>query len=508
LHGANLGYVYFNQPMFTASQEWSRSSANDGAATNVSPFLRAGVNKGLYRRLSENFADSAGRAQAAAFLQRQLALAQTTPCDLPDSAQELQAWMLDTARQATARYSRYLAQREVGAPRQFFTNRAHALYFLRSVAPTKLVDGAWLYGLLPHWRNPRFADLVRIYVDELGEGAPDKNHVLIYRQLLARHDLDSSDDLDDTLYTQGLIQLALGCNAEDFLPEVMGFNLGYEQLPLHLLITAYELNELGLDPYYFTLHVTVDNFDTGHAKRAVQAVLGNQPRLPRVSDANDLADDFWQRVRRGYQLGNTGMGSCEVIEGFDIEREVVRILAQKSIAGHGAHSDYCRVEGRHVNDWLARPEDIPAFLAALQRAGWIRRNAPVGQSRFWGLLQGSRAEMFGVFSGYELQVIYDWIRGDASADGRAYSEPVATDRTARRPGFRAASRLFALPDESSSGDTQDGELFDQDLQSLKQQLATLDEKSQSLLLVKIMSPFLHWTPAGLHATRLFCEHVI
>jgi len=491
--------------MFTASQEWSRPSANDGAATNVSPFLRAGGNKGLHRRLSENLADSAGRAQAAAFLQTQLAIAQATPCDLPDSAQDLRAWMLDTAQQATAQYSRYLAQRKAGAPRRFFTNRAHALYFLRSVAPTKLVDGAWLYGLLPHWRNPRLADLVRTYLEELGEGAIEKNHVLIYRQLLARHDLDSSDDLDDNLYTQGLIQLALGCNTEDFLPEVIGFNLGYEQLPLHLLITAYELNELDLDPYYFTLHVTVDNFDTGHAKRAVQAVLGN---LPRVGDEDDLADDFWQRVRRGYQLGNAGMGSCEVIEGFDIEREVVRILAQKSIAGHGAHSDYCRVEGRHVNDWLARPEDIPAFLAALQRAGWIRRNAPIGQSRFWGLLQGSRAEMFGVFSGYELQVIHDWIRGGASVDGQPFTAPVTTHFTARRPGFRAASRLVTPPEEAPSSDTQDGELFDHDLQSLKLQLATLDEKGQRLLLVKTMSPSLHWTPAGLHATRLFCERVI
>jgi hypothetical protein len=62
-------------------------------------------------------------------------------------------------------------------------------------------------------------------------------------------------------------------NAEKFLPEVIGFNLGYEQLPLHLLITAYELKELHIDPYYFTLHITVDNADSGHAKQAVDAVF-------------------------------------------------------------------------------------------------------------------------------------------------------------------------------------------------------------------------------------------
>ncbi|MGM2755128.1 iron-containing redox enzyme family protein, partial [Bacillus cereus group sp. Bce019] len=91
--------------------------------------------------------------------------------------------------------------------------------------------------------------------EELGDGMADKNHVKLYRELLARYGLDPVEDLPDDLYRQGLVQLALGWNAQQFLPEIVGFNLGYEQLPLHLLITAYELNELGIDPYYFTLHV-------------------------------------------------------------------------------------------------------------------------------------------------------------------------------------------------------------------------------------------------------------
>ncbi|RZJ24353.1 MAG: iron-containing redox enzyme family protein, partial [Haliea sp.] len=221
------------------------------------------------------------------YLDAQIALTAALPCDLPASADALETWMHEGAQRATAAYGRYLDERQAGAPRRYFSNRAHAMYFLRAVAPTKLVDGAWLYGLLKHWRNPRFSDLLRTYVEELGDGAADKNHVVLYRALLARYGLDALDHLDDALYTQGVIQLALASNAEDYLPEVIGFNLGYEQLPLHLLISAYELNELGLDPYYFTLHVTVDNADTGHAKRAVQAVLDN---LPRLGDA----DAFWR----------------------------------------------------------------------------------------------------------------------------------------------------------------------------------------------------------------------
>ncbi len=406
--------------------------------------------------------------------------------------------MLTTARNATANYGAYLAQRKAGAPRRYFSNRAHALFFLRAMAPTKLVDGAWLFGLIAHWRNPRFSNLIRTYLEELGEGTPHKNHVLIYRELLARCGIDPLQGLDEPLFTQGLIQLALAYNAKDFLPEVIGFNLGYEQLPLHLLITAYELNELGLDPYYFTLHITVDNTDTGHARRAVRAVLDT---LPKYGDA----DDFWRRVRAGCQLGGAGVGTCSVIDSFDMEDEVVRIFAQKSAAGQGAHSDYCRVAGRHINDWLADPDGIPDFLAALQKHGWIRRGEPVENSRFWGLLQGQRADMFGVFSHYELQLIYDWIRGDASIDGRAYNSLSTAGNQPQCPSFRAASRLTSFGDDANLAQGEAPDLLDSDLPVMLQDLAKLDEADQNLMLLDAMSPARHWTPAGLYATRLFCQ---
>ena len=404
------------------------------------------------------------------------------------------------AQLVTAKYSIYLEQRKAGGPRRYFSNRAHALYFLRAAAPTKLVDGAWLYGLLPHWRNSRFVELVRTYVEELGSGAAGKNHVVLYRKLMSRYGLNPIHDLSDEFYIQGLIQLALGWNGEEFLPEIIGFNLGYEQLPLHLLITAYELNELGLDPYYFTLHVTVDNAAAGHARRACQAVLDT---LPRLGDAQH----FWQRVCNGSKLGYAGIGTNALIEGFDIGHEVVRIFMNKSSAGHGAHSDYCRVAGRSINDWLSQPEQIPDFLSALHQAGWIKPGEPVEQSRFWGLLQGESAEMFGVFSGYELQVIHDWIRGSASADGQAYAASGALPVTARPASFRASVRLADARGKSLMAAAQPATLLDPDLQALDHQLRTLDDTGQLDLLIEAMSPAQHWTPAGLHATGLFWEKI-
>jgi hypothetical protein len=479
--------------MHIGRQEWQQLQARTAPGGSLEPPEGHALST-LYQRLSIGTPDAATRQEAAAFLDRQIAALDAAKAELPASPDELLAWMEANTLSVHARYAAYLEERRGGAPRRFFSNRAHALYVLRSIAPTKLVDGSWLYGLVAHWRNPRLSDLVRTYVEELGEGAIDKNHVVLYRSLLTRYALDPLDDLDDALYRQGLVQLALGWNAERFLPEVVGFNLGYEQLPLHLLITAYELNELGLDPYYFTLHVTVDNPDTGHARRACQAALDLLPRL-------DDGGEFWRRVRIGSQLADAGLGTSAIIASFDGEREVQRILRHKARSGSGAHSDYCKVAGRNVNDWLAVPEELPAFLAALQSAGWIRRGEAAENSRFWNLLQGERAEMFGVFSAYELQVIHDWIRGDASRDGAPFTEAPPTDASQRRrPTFRAAVRngMVAQVAEDSAA-----ALLDPDLQPFQARLRTAEGAERDALLVEAMSPAAHWTPAGLEATRLF-----
>lgn len=453
----------------------------------------------FYHQLLRHGDAAALREPATALLDGQIAQLDTQACKLPPSVHDLRAWMVKTAGDATAAFSVYLEQRKAGAPRRYFSSRSHALHFLRCAAPTKLVDGAWLFGLACHWRNPRLLNLVQTYLEELGEGAPDKNHVLIYRQLLTRNGIDPLEHLDDEFFTQGLIQLALGHNAERYLPEIIGFNLGYEQLPLHLLITAYELNELGLDPYYFTLHITVDNADTGHANRAVQAVLDN---LPTFGDAGD----FWRRVRLGCQLAEAGVGTCDVIQSFDLEREILRIFSRKSAAGHRAHSDFCRIAGRSINDWLASADQMPALLGELKKTGWIKLGEPVENSRFWGLLQGPRAEMFGVFSAYELQLIHDWIRGEASADGRAYDPMVASGDKGRPRSFRVATRLASPYHPPAQGECTASGLLDTDMQAMQQALLKLDDSGQEKLLLAAMSPARHWTPAGLCATRMFCRN--
>lgn len=431
----------------------------------------AGNIRGIYQALLR---EDNPHALARAFLTEQLKCAAELPEELPEDPSTWYAWVAAHCADVARQYADYLQQRKAGGPRQFFSSKAHALYFLQAVAPTKRVDGAWLYGLLQHWRDPRFSGLLCTYLEELGEGNPAQNHVVIYRKLLAEHDLENASPLDDERYLQGALQLALGICGDEFLPEVIGYNLGYEQLPLHLLISSYELSELGIDPYYFTLHVTIDNASTGHAQKAVQAVLD---LLPLEADRAD----FLRRVSLGYRLNDLGLGSRAIIEGFDLHSELLAMLERKCPFAQHMHSDYCRFEGKTVNQWLAEPQNLPGFLQALQDKGWIKRHEDPRNSRFWQLIDGDGAAMFGVFSAYEKQLVHDWIAGDW--------KPAKKAAALRR--HAPVNAPIEVPEQ------------DPDVQQLNESLQGQDGHAQMAILIPWLAPARHAHPAGLLATRQF-----
>lgn len=404
---------------------------------------------------------------SAAWLAEQLLRTQGLQDDLPATPGELDAWTDRRTAAVAGEYAEYLAGRKAGAPRRYFSTRAHALYFLHHVAPTKAVDGAWLHGLLRHWADPRYHGLIRIYLEELGDGDPACNHVLIYRRLLAEAGCHEPVPLPDERYLQGCLQLALGANSDMFLPEVIGYNLGYEQLPLHLLISAYELDELGLDAQYFRLHVTIDNASSGHARKAVQAL---QQLRPEQDDGR-----FYQRVAAGYRLNDLGQGSAAIIAGFDLEAEVVALLERKRAFGQHMHSDYCRFQGRTVNQWLAEPGSMPGFLGVLEQKGWIKRGQDPQLSRFWQVIEGPGAAMFGVFSVYEKQLLHDWIAGDWQPAGN----PERTPGSALQP---------SMPSDETALDIE---------------LQALPAQCRIERLIDAMAGNRHALPRGLQATRMY-----
>lgn len=394
------------------------------------------------------------RAGSEEWLANQLRRTDALGDDLPVNPDELAGWTAQRAAAVAQQYADYLQARREGAPRRMFGGRAHALHFLQQVTPTKCVDGAWLFGVLRHWDDPRYHNLIRIYLEELGDGDPACNHVVIFRRLLTEQGCHERVPLADECYLQGALQLALGYNTDRFLPEVLGYNLGYEQLPLHLLISTYELEELGIDAHYFRLHVTIDNAATGHANKAVEALR---------QFGGDEA--FYRRVARGYRLNDLGAGGADIAAGFDLETELLAALERKRVFGQHLHSDRCRFDGRTVNEWLAAPGGFPGFLDVLQRQRWILRDRDPAESRFWQLVDGPHAAMFGVFSPYEKQLLHDWIAGDWQP---------ATSRP--QPTHLAPQTLPALPDD-----------------------LPLDQVIEALVADR------HATPYGLAATRRYLQ---
>lgn len=444
------------------------------------------ASKQLYFDLTRKNFTQHDKLLSQLYLNEKLLAVEDIESDLPNNIADVNAWMEQNNHAVGKQYQEYLADRKNGAPRQLFKTKAHAYHFLQSVAPTKLVDGAWLYGLCDLWKDHRFSNLIKTYLEELGEGDQAKNHVVLYKKLIAEHDCDQWQNLADEYFTQGAIQLALGYNAKNYIPEVIGYNLGYEQLPLHLLITAYELKELGINPYYFTLHVTVDNASTGHAKKALQALFETMPALANT-------EEFFRRVNNGYKLNQLGLGTHKIINSFDLNNEFLAILKSKSFYGQQVHADKCRFNGRTINDWLSDPSKIHDFVNSLIENGWIKRDQDPQLSRFWKLIEGDTAKMFGVFTAYEKQVIYDWIAG------KAYEKFVHQKVTSQ------SNIAYLSPSIKYSVETDMNNVSaDPDIVELERQLAAAESLEEIMqLLTGLISPSLHHSPTGLMATQLY-----
>ncbi len=465
----------------------------------TSPLLTAppmtGLSHQVFQALLQHEPAEHAMEVACDYLRDRLDEAGRLACDLPEDPNGLAQWMMEHHDRVGAQYLEYLEQRKDGAPRRYFSTRSHALYFLQGVAPTKFVDGSWLYGLLQRWEDDRYHGLIRTYLEELGDGVPANNHVVMYRRLLASNGCEHVRDMADDHYMLGAIQLCLAYHCSRFLPEVIGYNLGYEQLPLHLLITTHELNEWGIDPYYFQVHVTVDNAATGHARKAVEAV---QHALPRTGDTQQ----FYERVRRGYMLNELGRGTVDVIQSFDLQQEVERIVRDKGVHGRHMHSDYCKVAGRTINEWLREPAQTGEFLEALEQQGWIRRHADPAESRFWRLLDGETADMFGVFSPYEMQVLYDWIAGDWEGAKKNVTRTPAGAESFRFFRKKPTSDSQRSPSVSKASEDD----FDEELRLLQRNVMQASSKQDAMsLLIDLMGPATHHTPAGLMATRMFSQ---
>lgn len=413
--------------------------------------------------------------EASIFLRKEIQSIELDP-DFPSEISQVHDWLVKQNKEQCNRYQDYLEKRKTGTERQYFKNVAQAFEFLVKVAPVKQVDGSWLYSIMSYWNDPIFRELIQIYLEELGLGRAQSNHVCIFNDLLLNLGLENFVlDLEDEYYHQPVIQLALAYAPPEFIPEIIGFNLGYEQLPLHLLISNYELNELGINAQYFNLHITIDNFDNGHADLATKAL---EKIYNKFIDKNNFID----KLKIGFSLNNKGLSSVQIIKNLNLETLVVKILQRKALVGNAIHNDKCKLNQKTINEWLSTPDSVVDFIEVLIEKKWINLGKYPEESRFWHLINHEQGKMFGVFTQTEKQIIYDWIAG-------SYSKKIMQNRklsTAYMPSQHFSISYFS----------------DRAIEDLQEKISQTDNLEINInKMLPYLAPHAHYTERGLWCTR-------
>jgi hypothetical protein len=77
---------------------------------------------------------------------------------------------------------------------------------------------------------------------------------------------------DPRVWKSAVVQLLISLFPNELLPEILGFNLHFELLTNKILMMACKLPKLGINGYYFTLYISIDNADSRHLAIALEAV--------------------------------------------------------------------------------------------------------------------------------------------------------------------------------------------------------------------------------------------
>lgn len=183
----------------------------------------------------------------------------------------------------------------------------------KAFALAAMIDGSWAYRIGNVGRFERDSDalLVAIYLDEMGRGDLQKNHITLIHQVLASlgirlpHIRDEAfidqDELDDIFHSFSVYQLALAMFPDTFYNEILGYNLGIELFGLGF-VRLHEIQKLrhhGFDAAYEVTHLSIDNLSSGHARQSVDAIVSYLDDV-RCTVGEAAVQREWRRIWRGY----------------------------------------------------------------------------------------------------------------------------------------------------------------------------------------------------------------
>lgn len=346
----------------------------------------------------------------------------------------------------------YLASRTGAKGSTPFTTYEDAVQWLRTKAPSRYVDGAWLGNVHRLTETTPFSlrsvtkNAWQILSEELGDGDIERNHVFVYRNLLRSVgvDLPPADSpefvapglgMDNmSAWRAAVAQLLVSLFSHDFLPEVLGFNLCFEQITLPTLQAAHELPKLGISGYYFLLHVCIDNIDSGHSAMAL-TIVSRYLDMIRESGGEADVELTWRRIQAGYvmskQMGrDEGDGGAAVLPLHPLsarEDRVIRMLQCKAQVSSALHcKSRVKIAGRPLAAWLSshaldHPQHQVSLLNGLSKASpWVRGGDSSASLLIRELSWGGK--MFGAFTDTEVEHLKDWINSLPSTGGEDATE--------------------------------------------------------------------------------------
>lgn len=337
----------------------------------------------------------------------------------------------------TVRWESYLKRRESGLPRELFRDLDHAKWWLKQISPVKYVDGAWLGHIhrmtTPFALRPITKKAWQIMSEELGDGDYTKNHVYLWRGLMEDIGANlSAPDTEDFIHPRhgldkvhvwkaGVAQLLISIFPHQFLPEILGFNMHFEMLTWDTMRAIKELKELKLNDYYFLLHISIDNADSGHTAMAMHAVIDYMVHVQNT-EGEAAAQVAWKRVQTGFILSEQLVTSPDAQDishtGYsapsDFEAKVRKIFKAKALVSHKLHcASKVKIKSRKLVDWLD-PVAFESeawqkeFIGALANSKpWVRKGNSA-QSKLMSLLAWD-GKMFGSFTQNEVEVVRNWI---------------------------------------------------------------------------------------------------
>jgi hypothetical protein len=343
-----------------------------------------------------------------------------------------------------AKWQAYLDKRKQGHGPELFGTIEAAKNWLVQRAPVKFVDGAWLGHInkitTPFSLRSFTKDAWQIFSEELGDGDLSKHHVYLYRQLLQDigcylpegHHADftkpgSWDGLENRHAWEGAVgQLLISLFPNEFLPEILGFNMHYELVTIETMQAAFELKALGINPYYFLLHIAIDNADSGHTAMAAHIVTRYLDRM-RATDGEAAVAQAWKRVQVGYILSQT-LGNpvhderqSPSVAVADVPLDPLSIRVSDIFKAKAAVSQqiHCqsrvRLGGRTLTEWLdqrtwtqaGKNQQLELLTALSLAKPWVYPGASAKSHLLRELSWKGR--MYGAFTHEETAAFAAWI---------------------------------------------------------------------------------------------------